>query len=434
MSSPCRRGPRPRRWRTCLNARSITIRRIDALRSQLPVRNDSQHEARDQLTADNHPYNDELQRAILTDGIARLEKQLDAAEKKARDAEASAREAKSALAEILLDKARSQKSAPEAARNGAAPSEREIQSLRAELESARRDIQQHASKLQDMRDEAAQELRGEYERRFNAARERMARELQRRLADAPAALALDATRHEAMATSDTRDAAASQHPPATARLRTVGTWSMEAMARPRFIVPLAAFAGGLLLGWTALPGKSDQSPIAEKEASRATQSAPVALAPTQESESVPPIVETPAAAPPAIAKAPAAPSRVIAETPSAVAEQALMPETPAESAEPAVAPELAEAHRALQERNAALILQVDELRALLGSASKRAKTAESALSDERKKTADLSRRAAAAERRQHDYARPGGAASADSPANPSADTEQTRETPFRNIE
>lgn len=400
------------------------------------------------MTADRHPHNDGLQRAILADGIARLEKQLDAAEKRARDAESSAREAKSALAEVLLDKARNQKSAPESDKDNTAPVVREIQSLRAELDLARRDLQQQEAKLQDVRDDAAQELRVEYERRFNAARERMAQELQRRLSDAPTALTLDAKPREAMATSDAPAGDALSQHPAAARLRIIGTRALDSMARPRFMIPLAAFVGGLLVGWTMLPGKSDPMTVAAKDAPQAAESPAIAQAPAPDAEpapaAVPPpaITEAPAAAhPPANVETLAAPPPAIVETPPAAVAQPLLPVMPSENSEAPASSQVmplepAGDRRALQERNAALTLQVDELRALLGTASRRAKTAEAALSDERKKTADLTRRAAAPEPRRDDRAGPDEAAAANPSVRPAVSAERVRRTtlPFPTVE
>ena len=392
------------------------------------------------MTADRH-HDDGLQRAILADGIARLEKQLASAEMRARDAEASAREAKSALAEVLLDKARNQKSAPESDKDSGAPVEREIKSLRAELDLARRDLQQQEAKLQDVRDDAAQELRVEYERRFHAARERMAQELQRRLSDAPTALTLDAKHREAMAVSEAPAGDAPSQHPAAARLRIIGTRALDTMARPRFMIPLAAFVGGLLVGWTMLPGKSDQMAVAAKDAPQAAESPPVALAPKPDAEPAPA-----AAPPPAIIEAPAAaPPPAVVETPPAAAVQPLLPATPSANSEmPAAsqavplepAEESAEDRRALQERNAALTLQIDELRALLGTASRRAKAAEAALGDERKKSADLSRRAAAPEPRRDDRAEPNDAATTNPSVRPAASAERVRQMtlPFPTVE
>ncbi len=380
------------------------------------------------MTADHPLPAEELNRAILADGIARLEKELDAAEKRARDAEARAKEAKSALAEILLDKARGQKAARPAGTDHPSADDREVQLLRAELEAVRRDLQQQESKLQDARDDAAEALRLEYERRFHAARERMAQEFQKRLGDAEVALALDMKRQKAKepaaASADASISAASPPPdsvtaeetPAAVRFfGTLGADRVERLRRHAFALPLAAFAGGLLLGWSALPGRSEPERIAVKDIPTAADKGPATD--TASADPISPAATTPIAEP---------------TQPTALSPQANETPPPSEAIEPSAPPMSTAAHVEptmpqetlvplvgdLQERNGAMSAEIDTLRRELDAVLKRVKVAESALTAERRKSADLARRAAAADRLREEQARADAAAASNRPKPP----------------
>jgi hypothetical protein len=377
-------------------------------------------EVQDSLAADRPLPNEELNRAILADGIARLEKQLDAAEKRAREAEASAKEAKAALAEVLLDKARSQKSATVSGPGQTSQTALEVQSLRAELDAARRDIQQQESRIQDARDDAAEELRLEYERRFHAARERMAHEFQKRLNDAKSALALDTKRRAAGDSTDApSDAGAKpEERPAVAPLfGLLGTRGLEGIRRHVFAIPIAAFAGGLLLGWSAMPGRSEPDVVAAKDVPLPTENAQPAPIPTMEAGSVKTAgPEKPIAMEPTEPPHTPSPMPPLAETPQPAAVSSTSAEPAANVDHPALrqeaSPAPADDRHSLQERNLELSAELDALQRQLDAASKRAKAAETTLNAERKKAAELARRAAADERTREERARADEAAAA----------------------
>jgi hypothetical protein len=117
----------------------------------------------------------ELDRAMLSDRIALLERQLESAERQVRNAEEGARHAQSALAAALLTKARDQKSELGA-------------------DDGRADEASQRSDSSVVSEDAADALRREYEQRFRVARERLAQEFQERLDIAKAAWEADAAR------------------------------------------------------------------------------------------------------------------------------------------------------------------------------------------------------------------------------------------------
>jgi hypothetical protein len=320
----------------------------------------------------------EIERAMLADYVARLEKQLGAVESRAKDAEADARNARNALAEALIEKARHQKSAKD--RNGlrTSPAQSEIESLRAELDTARQDLMRHETLAEDAREATARGLRVEYEQKFHAARERMAEEFQRHFAGRQTTRAADKS---LIATPAIAEPALTNEAKTGAASARDKDGSAAAMRRPIFAMVAAAFAGGFALGWSALPNK-DAEIVAESIAPTTTESAPVETTAAAAIEP-PPAPMTP---PPPSALAPSA------ELPAAAVEAVSTRDEPAESLGPDVS-HLVEAYRSAQERNEALSQQLDALQQRLDRANTRAGTAEAALKSERGKTAERSRRA-----------------------------------------
>jgi hypothetical protein len=319
----------------------------------------------------------EMERAMLADYVARLEKQLDAVETRAREAEADARNAQNALTAVLIEKARDQKSAKD--RNGLcdSPAEGELESLRTELDAARRELMRHETLAEEEREATARELRVEYEQRFHAARERMAQEFQRRFAGTQSRQAADKSLVAAPAVAEPILTSAAKTSTAPAQAK---DGSAAAKRRPIFAMVAAAFAGGFALGWSALP--SNDVEIVGERIATTTEIAPIETTAAATSEPLPAIL-TP---PPASAPAPSA------EAPAAAAETVSTRDELAEPLRPDVS-HLVEAYRGAQERNAALSQQLDALQQRLDRASTRAGAAESALRAERGKNAERSRRA-----------------------------------------
>jgi hypothetical protein len=333
-----------------------------------------------------------MERAMLADYVARLEKQLDAVETRARDAEADAKNARSALTEALLEKARDQKSAKD--RNGlrTSPATSELVTLRAELETARQDRMRHESQMDDVREATAQELRVEYEQKFHTARERMAQEFQKSFAGAQDKRAADRSLLSAPVGDETRSTRTIKAASASA----IGTDGRPTVKRkPLLVMVAAAFAGGFALGWSALPsrnaeiiGKSIAPTTAESRPPETTSAAPI--------ESQPAVV----------APHPLGVPEPSPEMPAAASETRATGDEPAEPLRPDASPPSAEAYRGAQERNAALSLELDALQQRLDRANARAGSAESALKAERERTAERSRRARADDTGQGNQAAP----------------------------
>lgn len=363
---------------------------------------------------------------MVADGIARLEQRVEAAEKRAREAEASAKEARAALAEVLVAKAKSQTGA-RSDKDQATPDDRdaEVQALRTELDAARHELRHQETRMRELRDDVADELRREYEHRFHAARERMAREFQKRVGGSPRVL--DATQAgatgEQMARTEAGDPQhEAQAPPAGAPTDSgrsplyglLDTRNWQALRRHAIAVPLAAFVGGLIVGWAVLPGTSGSEPAAvltsaapADETTPAPSSPPEVRAqpsdiagakdgnPATNTDLPPPAtagIREPESAAPVVADtsqvAPAEPST--AAEPVRIAEPLAMAEPkPILPAAQTVPPE---------ERQGVPAAELEALRSELDAASKRAAAAEAALAAERRKATELARRAAAAER------------------------------------
>jgi hypothetical protein len=100
----------------------------------------------------------------------------------------------------------------------------------------------------------------------------MALDMKRQKAKEPAAASADAS---ISAASPPPDSVTAEETPAAARFfGALGADRLERLRRHAFALPLAAFAGGLLLGWSALPGRSEPERIAAKDIPTAADKGP----------------------------------------------------------------------------------------------------------------------------------------------------------------
>jgi hypothetical protein len=358
---------------------------------------------------------------MLIDRIARLERQLETTEGRARSAEQSAKDAKSALTDALLAKARHQKSE------------------RAPTESAasRAEEKQEPEDVADAAEGAVRALRAEYEQRFHAARDRLAREFQERLIEARAAWnaegahcapeerpgapylmpshdllkleVLSGSRGEAhRRISPTTFASRRRSPLLGARTAVFLVLALTAgvgifMARGAFRVTNTPSGPPPTVTTTASP--SETAPVALSAAAAATGPAPLPPADTHIPEQLADRADSATTADTSVAKPPPDTADTVAGA-----------EKPAEAAT-AIPPSLVEEHRKILERDAALALELDALRKRLDTATRRAQVAEAALRAERKKAAPAeSHRAIANDASKQGRITPNAAASDDTPS------------------
>ncbi len=361
---------------------------------------------------------------MLIDRIARLERQLETAEGRVRNAEQSAKSAKSALTDTLLAKARHQKS-------GHAPAE----------SRPPRSTRGHPPEVPDAEEDTERALRAEYEQKFHAARDRLAREFQERLNEAQASWKAEAARR----ISEERSRAIHRLPARNlpkvevlsgsrgdAHHRTSRTASIVRSRSPLrgphvaifLALALTAGAGILMARGTFRAAKTPppalavtSAPLPAVTAATTTpDTAPKAHAPTASAEPAPvPAADTRVTEPrtdhargaaseggptssgsgpatvrtdnattadvPAAAPQPAEADRATASDTAAGAAKA----GEAVTVLPAAA---IEAQRKILERDAALAAKLDTLRERVDSATRRAQIAEAALRAERRKAAE----------------------------------------------
>jgi hypothetical protein len=377
---------------------------------------------------------DALERAMLIDRIARLERQLETAEGRVRNAEQNAKDAKSALAGTLIDKARHQKSGQATTKKGSPAKQDQQPAVPDDVENMER------------------ALRAEYEERFQAARDRLGRDFQQRLIDAQAAWKAEAAQRALEERSSrprpvpARDVANIEILPGTrsdtshrAPRPALTPRRRNPLLRPStaIVLALAVTAGAAIVvargTFRAAKSPSPPAPASAAVSVPAPSPAKAASPSPALTAAAPPPATAPASQPPAAvaepAPAPAVDGTVMkqpaertdsAPTPSKTA--AVSPTAPANTVNPATAAAPAtppptasdkaitadsvattgkatepasvqssdaiDAQRKVLEHDAALTAKLDALRKRLDTATRRADVAETALRAERKKAAE----------------------------------------------